>query len=104
MSTPLQDLHRHLCTIRPKNGDTRLLLAGIKGTVADLIEEERLINCLSYALRFWEENPKYKIYYNSDHVINLREQDDIDQKAEALGLLAIEEFGYDYFNKWHNEG
>lgn len=29
------------------------------------------INCLSYALRFWRGNEKYKIYYNGDHVINL---------------------------------
>lgn len=29
-----------------------------------------MINCLSYALRFWDKHPKYKIYYNSDHCIN----------------------------------
>lgn len=31
------------------------------------------MNCLQYALSFWDKNNKYRIYYNGDHVINLTE-------------------------------
>ena len=48
------------------------------------------INCLEYALFFWEEQPKYRIYYNSDHVINLPGNSICD------GFLPIEEFGYEH--------
>jgi hypothetical protein len=30
-----------------------------------------MINCLSYALRFWAAHPTYRIWYNGDHAINL---------------------------------
>lgn len=33
------------------------------------------MNCLEYALRFWKENPSYKIVYDGNHVINWREAD-----------------------------
>lgn len=32
------------------------------------------MNCLQYALRFWEINNKYKIYYNGDHAVNSDEK------------------------------
>lgn len=48
------------------------------------------INCLEYALFFWKEQPKYRIYYNSDHVINLTGNSTCD------GFLPIEEFGYEH--------
>jgi hypothetical protein len=31
---------------------------------------DKLINCLSYALRFWNENPRWIIWFNGDHAIN----------------------------------
>lgn len=47
-------------------------------------------NCLGVALRFWDKNRMYKLYYNSDHVINspvyIKEH-----------WLPVEDFGYDYF-------
>ncbi len=48
------------------------------------------INCLEYALFFWEEQPKYLIYYNSDHVINLP------GNSVCEGFLEIKEFGYEH--------
>lgn len=48
------------------------------------------INCLEYALFFWKEQPRYRIYYNSDHVINLPDNSTCD------GFLPIEEFGYEH--------
>ncbi len=50
-------------------------------------------NCLIYALRFWEQNPKYRLFYNSDHVVNLPEGvGDL-----VLGpFLTLESFSYDF--------
>lgn len=59
-----------------------------------------MINCLSYALRFWNTNKKYRIYYNSDHCINLPIKDG----HECCGFLPIEEYGYDYFKDWYIQG
>ena len=56
------------------------------------------MNCLSYALRFNREHSDYVIYYNSDHCVNL-------PRGTILeGFLLIEEFGYDYFYKWYEQG
>lgn len=55
------------------------------------------MNCLAYALRFWEKNPKYKLYYNSDHVINLNYY--LKNADFYIGFLPAEEFGYNYFSK-----
>jgi len=54
------------------------------------------MNCLSYCLRF--NNPHYRIYYNSDHCVNLP------QGTILEGFLLIEEYGYDYFYKWYEQG
>ena len=48
------------------------------------------MNCLEYALNFWNDNKDYKLYYNSNHVINS------DVPIGGNFLLA-EDFGYDYF-------
>ena len=49
-------------------------------------------NCLSYALRFWNDNPDYHIAYNSDHAINIH-------KAMPLpsGYSTAHRYGYEYF-------
>jgi len=56
-----------------------------------------LINCLAYALRFWEQHPEYLIYYNSGHAIN----SDIKIRSEFIKnkpvWLSAEHYGYDYF-------
>lgn len=53
------------------------------------------INCLEYALQYWEKNPKYKLWYNSDHVINIPEN-----TTAAFGGInkyrPIEDFGFVY--------
>ncbi len=46
------------------------------------------MNCLQFALRFWFKNRNYKIFYNSDHVINL-------EQCEQTDYLPLEEFGFD---------
>ncbi len=45
------------------------------------------MNCLQFALRFWNDNRNYKIFYNSDHVINL-------EQCEQTDYLPLEEFGF----------
>jgi hypothetical protein len=49
------------------------------------------MNCLAYALRFWEKNPKYKLYYRPGHVINS------DVSIPGPDWLPAEEYGYCYF-------
>lgn len=44
------------------------------------------MNCLAYSLRFWNKNPKYKIYYNSDHAINS------DVPIEGNNYMPLEKF------------
>jgi len=56
------------------------------------------MNCLAYALRFWENNPHYKLYYNSDHVINLPNNTDDTILSIATNYLPAEGFGYGYFS------
>lgn len=48
------------------------------------------MNCLEYALSFWKKNRMYRIYYNSDHVVNLP------AVGAAKGFLPIEMFGYEH--------
>jgi len=55
------------------------------------------INCLSYALRYWNLYPEYRLYYNSYHVVNL-------PVNACIGFLPIEDFGYDYFFNWYKRG
>ena len=55
-----------------------------------------MINCLSYALRYWNLYPEYRLYYNSYHVINL-------PVNACIGFLPIEDFGYDYFFRWYED-
>jgi hypothetical protein len=55
-----------------------------------------MMNCLGYALRFWEKNPEYRLYYNSSHVINL---DYYGTGADHyINFLPVEDFGYSYFS------
>jgi len=49
------------------------------------------MNCLAYALRFWENHPEYVLWYNSGHVINAP------LHFENNVYLRAEDFGYDYF-------
>ena len=56
-----------------------------------------MINCLSYALRYWNLYPEYRLYYNSYHVVNL-------PINACMGFLPIEDFGYAYFFNWYNRG
>lgn len=55
-----------------------------------------MINCLSYALRYWNLYPEYRLYYNSYHVVNL-------PVNACIGFLPIEDFGYDYFFNWYED-
>lgn len=55
------------------------------------------MNCLAYALRFWKENPDYKLYYNSNHVINSV------SSITGGGYLPAENYGYGYFVRAFDE-
>jgi hypothetical protein len=59
-----------------------------------------MINCLAYALRFWKVNPEYKLYYNSDHVIN---SPNWAPSIQGGNYLTAEEFGYNYFSSAFKE-
>lgn len=50
-----------------------------------------MINCLAYALQYWDKYPNYKLYYNSDHVINSKYPIDNGDYLPAI------EYGYNYF-------
>jgi len=55
------------------------------------------MNCLAFALRFWEKNPEYKIWYNSSHCINIPTWMTAQFEGDPVYLPA-EGFGYDYFS------
>lgn len=55
------------------------------------MKKTKRLNCLSYALIFWNDNPNYILLYNSNHVIN------VPAGTEVVGFLGLEEFGIDYF-------
>ena len=48
------------------------------------------MNCLKYALNFWNEHRGYIILYNSDHVIN------VPVRTEVKGFLPLSEFGMEH--------
>lgn len=49
------------------------------------------MNCLQFALLFWDKNPNYLIFYNGDHVINL---------TEPIGnYIPIESYGYEHIRE-----
>jgi hypothetical protein len=54
-------------------------------------------NCLCYALRFWNLNKEYKLYYDSNHVINL--PINLHSDAESIKYYPIETFGYNHIIK-----
>jgi hypothetical protein len=54
--------------------------------------EKKNENCLEYALRFWRENPEYRIYYNGDHVVNVRTD-------RVSTYVPIEESGYEAISR-----
>jgi hypothetical protein len=53
-----------------------------------------LPNCLAYALRYWKAHPHYRLYYNSNHVVNLPVA--VGEKC-APTFLPAEAFGFGYF-------
>jgi len=60
------------------------------------------MNCLAYALRFWSENPNYKLWYNSNHVINIPIGLDAtfthnSEYPYAIAYSPAEQWGYNYF-------
>ena len=59
------------------------------------------MNCLAYALRFWEEQPDYKLFYNSGHVINMpitNQSYYFYDLFVVTGFLPAEDYGYCYFS------
>ena len=55
-------------------------------------------NCLGFALRVWKNNNSYKLWYNSDHVINIPESVKVVFEG-AKSYRPAEEFGYVYFKE-----
>lgn len=62
----------------------------------ELAAPQPLPNCLGYALRFWERQPQYRLYYNSSHVIN--------SNVPITGeyWLPAEDYGLIYFKEAFN--
>ena len=46
------------------------------------------MNCLQYALYFWDKNRKYRIFYDGDHVLNMTEP--------AGKFIPLEDYGKDH--------
>ena len=59
------------------------------------------INCLIYALQFWKDNPDYRIWYNSNHCINLPSS--IQNPFPNREFLPAEDYGYIYFSSTFKE-
>lgn len=65
------------------------------------------MNCLAYALRFWKQNPRYRIYYDSNHCINvhgrlthepeLKREWGLEKEGSFCHFLPIEYYGLQYF-------
>lgn len=51
------------------------------------------MNCLQYALNFWNRNKNYIILYNSDHVIN------VPPRTVVEGFLPLALFGEEHLIK-----
>ena len=49
---------------------------------------------MDYALEFWQKEPNYLIYYNSDHAINLPKDTKISEN-----FLPLKSFGYEHILK-----
>lgn len=54
------------------------------------------MNCLSFALKVWSRNNDYKIWYNTNHCINI--PNDVVNPFPNKEFLPAEDFGYDYFS------
>jgi len=50
------------------------------------------MNCLDYALAFWNKHPEYIVYYNADHCVNLPRGTDVQ------GFCPLEFYGYNHMN------
>lgn len=75
-------------------GKNQVCIDGVL-TAAQRIDEyikDNPPNCLGVALRFWDKNRKYKLYYNSDHVINSPVY------INGGHWVPVEDFGYNYFS------
>lgn len=66
-------------------------LVPLQGTHLGSIPTLSTMNCLAYALQFWDKFPNYKLFYNSNHVINAYEN------VTGSGYLPAEAYGYIYF-------
>ena len=49
------------------------------------------MNCFQFALRVWDRDNSYRIYYNSEHCINSNEV------ISGTKFLPMEEYGVEYF-------
>lgn len=54
--------------------------------------DDKIDNCLGYALRFWNLNKVYRIYYHPGHAINSP------VAIPKTYWLPAEDYGYDYFS------
>ncbi len=53
------------------------------------------MNCLTYCLEQWLDNPDFKLWYNSNHVVIIEPDKDL----TGLGYLSLDEYGFTYFIK-----
>jgi hypothetical protein len=63
-----------------------------------------LINCLAYALRFWEKCPHYRIFYNGDHMINVPSSDgNLKFGHDTWMFMPLESYGYEHIYKGYKD-
>ena len=54
------------------------------------------MNCLAYSLRFWKDNPEYRLFYHIGHVIAV-DGFKVHVEGAPVQFTPIEEYGYCYF-------
>jgi hypothetical protein len=56
------------------------------------------MNCLAYALHFWKKCPHYRLFFNSDHVINVPCPYHGEQTfgSGSWKFMPLESYGYEF--------
>ena len=63
------------------------------------------MNCLAYALEFWDNHPEYQIFYDGDHAVNLEVKlalPEMELLPKMIGMRPITEWKYDFIAKSFN--
>lgn len=57
----------------------------------------KLINCLAYALRYWDQHSNYRIYYDGCHMVNSKYELHDPRYPIPGWYEPMENAGYEYY-------